>query len=71
MVAPILWIVRSMMPVFHDADDVYRNLGGLFEYVVADESLAPVAAATPVPASPRNNLRPGKSTTSMQSGSVN
>jgi hypothetical protein len=46
MVTPILRIVRSMMPVFHDAQDVYRHLGGLFEYVVADESLAIVAAAT-------------------------
>jgi hypothetical protein len=35
-----------MMPVFHDADEVYRYLGGLFEHVVADESLADVAAAT-------------------------
>src|SRR5271169_1061902 len=46
MVASILRIVRSMMPVFHDADEVYRHLGGLFEYVVADEKLADVAAAT-------------------------
>jgi putative sterol carrier protein len=34
------------MPVFHDADDVYRHLGGLFEYVVADESLGEIAGAT-------------------------
>ncbi len=34
------------MPMFHDADEVYRHLGGLFEYVVAEESLADVATAT-------------------------
>jgi SCP-2 sterol transfer family len=34
------------MPVFHDADEVYRHLGGLFEYVVADETLADVTVAT-------------------------
>jgi hypothetical protein len=34
------------MPIFRDADEVYRHLGGLFECVVADESLADVAAAT-------------------------
>ena len=32
--------------MFRDADEVYRHLGGLFECVVADESLADVAAAT-------------------------
>jgi hypothetical protein len=34
------------MTMFRDADEVYRHLGGLFECVVADESLADVAAAT-------------------------
>ena len=34
------------MPVFRDADEVYRHLGGMFEYVVADETLADVATAT-------------------------
>ena len=33
------------MSIFRDADEVYRHLGGLFEYVVADETLADVAAA--------------------------
>jgi hypothetical protein len=44
--APILRIERSMVSIFRDADDVYRHLGGLFEYVVADDKLADVAAAT-------------------------
>src|SRR5450755_2867165 len=35
-----------MMSIFRDVDEVYRHLGGLFEYVVADETLADVAAAT-------------------------
>jgi len=35
-----------VVPIFHNADEVYRHLGGLFEWVVADESLADVAAAT-------------------------
>ncbi len=35
-----------MVSIFRDADEVYRHLGGLFEYVVADETLADVAAAT-------------------------
>ncbi len=29
-----------MVPIFRDADEVYRHLGGLFEYVVSDEALA-------------------------------
>jgi hypothetical protein len=43
---PILRTVRSVVSIFRDADEVYRHLGGLFEYVVADEMLADVAAAT-------------------------
>lgn len=34
------------MPLFHEADEVYRHVGGLFEYVVASETLADLAAAT-------------------------
>src|SRR5271167_4401073 len=37
---------EATMPVFHDADDVYRHLGGLFEYVVADESLGELAVTS-------------------------
>ncbi|MGO8963744.1 MAG: hypothetical protein ACLQGN_08750 [Mycobacterium sp.] len=35
-----------MVSTFRDADEVYLHLGGLFEYVVADDTLADVAAAT-------------------------
>lgn len=34
------------MPIFRDADEAYRHLGGLFEYVVADATLSDVVAAT-------------------------
>jgi len=35
-----------MMPMFHDSEDVYRHLAGLFDYVVAGETLAAAAAVT-------------------------